>query len=47
MPVTRLATLDDAPALAALQVAGREALGPWAPRRDDDWFTADRGGRCW
>jgi ribosomal-protein-alanine N-acetyltransferase len=42
MPVTRLATVEDAAALAVLQTAHREAFAPWEPLRDDDWYTVDR-----
>jgi len=42
MPVTRLATLDDVPALTALLTESREALAPWEPLRDDDFFTVDQ-----
>jgi ribosomal-protein-alanine N-acetyltransferase len=41
MPVTRVATPDDAPALAALLTEAREAFEPWEPRRDDDFFTVE------
>jgi [ribosomal protein S5]-alanine N-acetyltransferase len=41
MPVTRLATLDDAPALAALLNESRESFAPWEPLRDDEFFTVD------
>jgi ribosomal-protein-alanine N-acetyltransferase len=40
--VTRLATLDDAPALAALLAQSREAFAPWEPVRDDSFFTEDK-----
>ena len=40
MPI-RLASLDDAPAIAALLTANRDFLAPWEPLRDDSWFTAD------
>jgi ribosomal-protein-alanine N-acetyltransferase len=36
----RIATLDDAPALADAQVRSREHLRPWEPVRDEKWFTA-------
>lgn len=42
MPVTRIATPDDAGALTALQSAHREAFAPWEPLRGDDWYTLDR-----
>src|SRR4051794_25049946 len=42
MPVTRLATLDDAAALTAVLNAHRDALAPWEPLRDDAWFTLER-----
>ncbi|MFF0343216.1 GNAT family N-acetyltransferase [Kribbella sp. NPDC004875] len=35
----RIATLDDAPALADAQVRSREHLRPWEPVRDEKWFT--------
>ena len=35
----RLATEDDAPALAALLRASREHLAPWDPERAEDFFT--------
>ncbi|HEY0699798.1 MAG TPA: GNAT family protein [Micromonospora sp.] len=41
MPVTRLASLDDAEALTARLRANREFLGPWEPARDDTFFTVD------
>ena len=37
--VTRLITLDDAPALTKLVQANREFLAPWDPLRGDDYFT--------
>jgi ribosomal-protein-alanine N-acetyltransferase len=36
----RLATLEDAEALAEAQVRNRDHLRPWDPRRTDAWFTA-------
>jgi ribosomal-protein-alanine N-acetyltransferase len=42
MPVTRLATLDDAAALAALLTESREAFAPWEPVREDDFYTEER-----
>ncbi|MDX6293207.1 MAG: [ribosomal protein S5]-alanine N-acetyltransferase [Kribbellaceae bacterium] len=36
----RLATLEDAEALAEAQVRSRDHLRPWDPRRTDAWFTA-------
>ncbi|MFC6015813.1 GNAT family N-acetyltransferase [Plantactinospora solaniradicis] len=41
MPVTRVATVDDAPAVTALLRANWEAFAPWEPMRDDSWFTLD------
>ncbi|NUO57961.1 MAG: GNAT family N-acetyltransferase [Hamadaea sp.] len=41
MPVTRVATVDDAPAVTALLQANREALAPWEPTREDAWFTLE------
>ncbi len=35
----RIASLDDAPALADAQTRSREHLGPWDPARTDRWFT--------
>jgi [ribosomal protein S5]-alanine N-acetyltransferase len=37
--VTRLITLDDAPALAKLLQANRDFLAPWEPARGDGYFT--------
>lgn len=42
MPLTRLATPDDADAMAALLTESREAFAPWEPRRDDDYFTVGK-----
>jgi ribosomal-protein-alanine N-acetyltransferase len=39
MPVTRLVTLDDAPALTSLLVDSREAFAPWEPLRADEFYT--------
>jgi ribosomal-protein-alanine N-acetyltransferase len=39
--ITRLITLEDAPALAELLRANREFLAPWDPVRSEDYFTAD------
>ena len=39
MPVTRLATVEDAEILSELQTAHREAFALWEPVRDDDWYT--------
>lgn len=36
----RVATLDDAAALAEAQVRSREHLKPWEPYRSEHWFTA-------
>lgn len=44
MAVTRLLTLDDVPAIAALYRANREFLAPWEPARDAEFFT-DAGQR--
>jgi ribosomal-protein-alanine N-acetyltransferase len=41
MPVTRLATVDDAPALTALLEASREQFAPWEPVRDKSFYTRD------
>lgn len=41
---TRLASPDDAPALAAVLRANRGFLAPWDPARSDDYFT-DEGQR--
>ncbi|WP_027341534.1 GNAT family N-acetyltransferase [Hamadaea tsunoensis] len=41
MPVTRVATLDDAPAVTELLRTHRDALAPWEPLREDAWFTLD------
>jgi ribosomal-protein-alanine N-acetyltransferase len=41
MPVTRIATVDDAPAIADLLAAHREFFAPWDPLRNDEWFTVD------
>jgi ribosomal-protein-alanine N-acetyltransferase len=38
---TRLATVDDAPALAAQLRANRTFLAPWEPDRSDLYFTDD------
>ena len=38
---TRLMTVADAPAMAALLRANRDFLAPWDPTRDDDYFTDD------
>lgn len=38
---TRLVTLDDLPALAALLRANREFFAPWEPIRGDEYFTVD------
>ncbi|MEV6847557.1 GNAT family protein [Actinoplanes sp. NPDC051411] len=42
MPRTRVATPDDAPALAALLTESREAFEPWEPLRDDEYFTVEK-----
>ena len=36
----RVATLDDAAAIAAAQVRNRDHLAPWEPVRSEQWFTA-------
>ncbi len=42
MTVTlRPLSLDDAPELAEVLIAGREYLAPWEPIRDESFFTAD------
>jgi ribosomal-protein-alanine N-acetyltransferase len=41
MPVTRLASLDDAAALTDQLRANRDFLAPWDPVRDDSFFTVD------
>ncbi|GIG56106.1 hypothetical protein Lfu02_04780 [Longispora fulva] len=41
MRVTRIATVDDAAAVADLLVTHRDSLAPWEPLREDDWFTVD------
>ncbi|HEU4946695.1 MAG TPA: GNAT family N-acetyltransferase [Kribbella sp.] len=41
MRATRLATLDDAPALAELLRVNRDFLAPWDPIRGEDYFTVD------
>lgn len=38
-PITRLITVDDAPALTELVRRNREFLAPWEPLRDDAYFT--------
>jgi ribosomal-protein-alanine N-acetyltransferase len=42
MSVTRLATVDDAPALASLLLASREEFAPWEPIRDDSFYTVEK-----
>ena len=42
MSATRLVTLDDVPAVAALYSANRSFLAPWEPVRDDEFYT-ERG----
>jgi [ribosomal protein S5]-alanine N-acetyltransferase len=42
MPVTRLVTPDDAPALTALLVEAREAFAPWEPLRGDEFYTLEK-----
>jgi ribosomal-protein-alanine N-acetyltransferase len=39
MPVTRLLTLEDAPAIAGLLRENRAFLEPWQPLRADEYFT--------
>jgi [ribosomal protein S5]-alanine N-acetyltransferase len=41
MTVTRLLTLDDAPALTELLRVNRDFLTPWEPIRGEDYFTVD------
>jgi ribosomal-protein-alanine N-acetyltransferase len=41
MSVTRIATVDDATAVAALLATHRKFFAPWDPLRDDDWFAVD------
>jgi len=41
MTVTRLASIADAPALAAALQENRDFLAPWEPARDDSYFTVD------
>ncbi|GGS07682.1 ribosomal-protein-alanine acetyltransferase [Micromonospora fulviviridis] len=41
MKITRLITVEDAPALAELLRVNREFLAPWEPIRNEDYFTAD------
>nr|WP_018350332.1 GNAT family protein [Longispora albida] len=38
---TRLITLDDADALAALVAANREFMAPWDPVRPEEYYTLD------
>ena len=45
MSATRLLTLDDVPAVAALYSANRDFLAPWEPARDDEFYTG-RGQRA-
>ena len=40
MPI-RLASLDDAHAIASLLRENRDFLAPWEPLRDESWFTTD------
>jgi ribosomal-protein-alanine N-acetyltransferase len=44
MRVTRLLTIDDVPALAALYRENREFLAPWEPVRPDDFYTVEGQG---
>jgi ribosomal-protein-alanine N-acetyltransferase len=39
--ITRLVSVDDAAAIAALQRASREFLAPWEPVRPEEFFTAE------
>lgn len=39
MSATRLVTVDDAAAVAALYSANRDFLAPWEPVRDEEYFT--------
>jgi len=41
MAVTRIATVADAPALAATLQENRAFLAPWEPLRDDGYFTVE------
>ncbi|MEU9740785.1 GNAT family N-acetyltransferase [Micromonospora chersina] len=41
MKITRLVTVEDAPALAELLRVNREFLAPWDPIRSEEYFTAD------
>jgi ribosomal-protein-alanine N-acetyltransferase len=41
MAVTRLVSLEDAPALARLLAANRDYLAPWSPVQSARYFTAD------
>lgn len=41
MSITRLVTLDDAPALAELLRINHDFLAPWSPIRDDDYYTVE------
>jgi len=43
--ITRLVTLDDVPALAALVRGNRDFLAPWEPARGPEYFT-DQGQRA-
>src|SRR5215475_10004136 len=41
MTVTRIASIDDAAALAASLQENRAFLAPWEPLRDDEYFTVE------
>jgi ribosomal-protein-alanine N-acetyltransferase len=41
MAVTRIASADDAAAVADQLLANRDFLAPWDPARDDGYFTVD------
>src|SRR5215475_8115723 len=41
MTVTRIASIDDAAALAATLQENRAFLAPWEPLRDDEYFTVE------
>jgi len=41
MAVTRIASVDDAAALAATLQENREFLAPWEPLRDDSYFSVE------
>src|SRR4051812_48983536 len=41
MPVTRLASIEDAAALTDQLTANRDFLAPWQPAREESFFSAD------